>query len=201
MKLYYAPRTRATRPRWLLEELGVPYELVRVDMRSKEHKSPDHLARHPHGAVPVLEDGEVTCFESGAIVAFLADKFLDRGLAPEHGTVARAIYYQWLFYAANEVEPPILEHSMHTRVLPEDKRRPDAAAAALDRLARVTRTLEATLAERLFLLGDTFSAADVLLGSMVIWGKATGLFAESPHLGAYADGLKARPAYLRATSD
>ena len=80
MKLYYTPRTRSSRPRWMLEELEIPYELVRVDLSAGEHRKPEYLAINPYGAVPALVDGEVKLFESAAICAYLADKHPDRGL-------------------------------------------------------------------------------------------------------------------------
>src|SRR5580700_2709800 len=130
MKLYFAPRTRASRPRWLLEELGVPYELVRLDMAKKEHKEPSYLALHPHGAVPALTDGEVTIFESAAICLYLADKFPEKKLAPPVGSPARGLYYQWIIYGMATMEAPILEAYLHTRGLPEEKRSAEAAASA-----------------------------------------------------------------------
>ena len=94
MKLYYAPQTRATRPRWMLEEIGAPYELVRLQLSKGEHKQPEYLKIHPHGAVPAYSDGEVTMFESAAICAYLADKFPDKRLAPPLGSPQRGLYYQ-----------------------------------------------------------------------------------------------------------
>ena len=99
MKLYYAPQTRAVRPRWLLEEIGAPYTLVRLDMSKGEHKTPEYVKIHPHGAVPALVDGDVTMFESAAICAYLADKFPEKRLAPPVGSPARATYYQWIIYS------------------------------------------------------------------------------------------------------
>src|SRR3954471_7487732 len=75
MQLYFAPRTRSARPRWLLEELEVPYELVRVDLSKQEHRTPEHLALHPFGEVPVLVDGDLTLFDTSAMVLYLADRF------------------------------------------------------------------------------------------------------------------------------
>src|SRR5256885_9492904 len=117
MKLYYAPQTRATRPRWMLEEIGVPYELVRLQLSKGEHKQPEYLKIHPHGAVPAYSDGEVTMFESAAICAYLADKFPDKRLAPPLGSPQRGLYYQWLVYARAHKEPPPPQSSLNTRHL------------------------------------------------------------------------------------
>ncbi|MET0152909.1 MAG: glutathione S-transferase N-terminal domain-containing protein, partial [Candidatus Binatia bacterium] len=90
MKLYYARQTRASRARWMLEEIGEPYELVRLDLSKGEHKRPEYLKIHPHGAVPALVDGETAMFESAAICAYLADKFPAKGFAPPPTSAARA---------------------------------------------------------------------------------------------------------------
>ena len=94
MKLYYVPKTRASRPRWVLEELGVPYELVRLDPARAETRSAEHLERHPLGHVPVLEDRGQQIFESGAICLHLADLFPEKRLLPPPGSVERGLAYQ-----------------------------------------------------------------------------------------------------------
>ncbi|MHC5830283.1 MAG: glutathione S-transferase family protein, partial [Nostoc sp.] len=114
MKLYYIPTTRAVRPRWLLEEMGIAYDLVRVNMTMT--KQSEYKELHPHGKVPVLVDGEVTIFESAAICTYLADKYIEMGFAPPLDSSERADYQQWLFYAAVTLEPPV-EHYMFN-VLP-----------------------------------------------------------------------------------
>src|SRR5512147_361256 len=114
MKLYYIATTRAVRPRWLLEEMGVPYELIYVTMAMTQQ--PEYRQLHPHGKVPVLVDGDVTIFESAAICAYLADKYPEKGLALLPGTSARGYYYQWLFYASLTLEPPVEQFMFH--VLP-----------------------------------------------------------------------------------
>src|SRR5579859_6645904 len=98
MKLYFAPGTRATRPRWMLEELGIPYEIVTVDLEAKENREPGYLRIHPLGRVPVLVDDEVTVFESIAICMYLAERHSERGLAPPVSSPLRAQYYQWLLF-------------------------------------------------------------------------------------------------------
>ena len=108
LKLYFAPRTRATRPRWLLEELGVPYELVELDMSKQEHKQLPYLRIHPLGRVPALADGDQVIFESAAICMYLADKFPEKKLAPAVGTPERGQYYQWMVYAGATLEPEVL---------------------------------------------------------------------------------------------
>jgi glutathione S-transferase len=195
MKLYFAPMTRALRPRWLLEEIGVPYELVTVDVRAGEGKRAEHLARHPHGRVPALTDGALTLIESSAICMYLADRFADKRLAPEPGTPERGLYYQWMVYAVATAEAPTLELFF--------KRKPEAELVEARRMFdEVGRYVESVLADdRPFILGERFSAADVMLGSVFALAQRAGLTDALPSLHAYAQRLVARPAFARARSE
>jgi glutathione S-transferase len=199
LKLYFAPRTRASRPRWLLEELGAPYELVTLDLAKGEHKQPEYLAIHPLGSVPALADGEMTLFESAAICLYLADKFIDKGLAPAFGSPARGPYYQWMTYAMATLEPVVVEYASHTALLPEEKRSPEAAAKAKERYEQVSRPLFAALAKGPFVLGDALSAADLLLASIINWARGLKLPVDAAGE-AWLAALKARPSFRRAMS-
>jgi glutathione S-transferase len=198
MKLYHAPQTRSVRPRWLLEEIGAPYELVTLDMSKGEHKSAEYLQIHPHGAVPALVDGEVRIFESAAICLYLADKFPDKHLAPAVGTAARAYYYQWVLYTMATLEPPVVEVFMHTVALPEAQRSAPAAENGRAKFAACAAVLTQALAGRPYILGEEFSAADVMVGSTMAWCQMMGLLNGYPVLEAYAQRCAARPALQRA---
>ncbi|MCK6544916.1 glutathione S-transferase family protein [Myxococcota bacterium] len=198
LKLYFCPRTRSTRPRWLLEELGVPYELERVDLAKGEHKRPEYLAIHPHGVVPALVDGSTVLIESVAICLHLADKFPEKGLAPAVGTPARALYYQWMVYAVATLEPAIVQYYANTVAKGEDDRDPDDAREAKQKVDTIAAVLVKALNGRAFIVGDTFTAADVVLGSMLGWAKSMGLLKDHPRLEAYVKGLTERPAFRRA---
>ncbi|ACG74676.1 glutathione S-transferase domain protein [Anaeromyxobacter sp. K] len=201
MKLYYAPRTRATRPRWLLEELGVPYELVRLDRAAGALRTPEHLARHPMGRVPVLEDGDARLFESAAICLWLAERFPEKGMLPPAGTPGRALTYQWLFFAMDELEPPV--EALHGLLRPPEGER-DAAAieAQKARFLEGARVLDLALRDRPFLAGDAFGVADLVTGAVASWGKAlVGGIDGMPALAAWLAGVKARPAWKRAIAD
>lgn len=201
MKLYYAPRTRATRPRWLLEELGVPHELVRLDPKAGETRTPEHLARHPLGHVPVLEDGEVRIFESAAICLWLAERFPEKGMIPPPGTPGRALTYQWVLYAMTELEPPAVRLSALGRA-PEGERDEAAVAKAKEAFHSAVRGLEPTLARGAFLLGDAFTVADLIAAACASWGKAlAGWPEDAPATEAWLAGIKRRPAWKRATAD
>ncbi len=198
LTLYYAPRTRATRPRWLLEELGVPFELVTLDLAKKEHKTPEYLAIHPHGSVPALRDGDLCLIESGAICLYLADRFPHRGLAPVVENIERGTYLQYMMYVYGTLEPALVPYFQHTRSLPEPKRDPEQVATAKATIEVAKAWLTAQLGDGPWLMGMDFSAADVVVGSTLIWARAMGLLEGSTELLAYCDRLRARPAYQRA---
>jgi glutathione S-transferase len=201
MKLYYAPQTRATRPRWMLEEIGAPYELVRLQLSKGEHKKPEYLKVHPHGAVPAFVDGDLTMFESAAICAYLADKFADRGFAPATTSAERGLYYQWLVYSMATMEPPVLKVFLNTRMLPEEKRSAAVAEEGRAQWAGVARVVEAALTGKSFLVGDRFTAADVMVGSILGWSGFMGLLEGFPGLQSYTQRLASRPGFQRANAD
>jgi glutathione S-transferase len=198
MKLYHAPQTRSVRPRWLLEEMGVPYELVKLDMSKGEHKTPAYLKIHPHGALPALLDGDLAMIESGAICSYLADKFPDKQMAPPLGTPARGRYEQWMFYTMATLEPPIVQLFMHTIMLPEAQRSAQVVEESRTAYAACARVLSDALAGRTYLLGEQFTAADVMVGSTLAWAQMMGLTNDWPELAAYVQRLATRPAFQHA---
>jgi glutathione S-transferase len=200
MKLYYVPKTRASRPRWVLEELGVPYDLVRLDPARAETRSAEHLERHPLGHVPVLEDRGQAIFESGAICLHLADLFPEKRLLPPPGSVERGLAYQWVLFSMTEMEPPLIALSAEGKK-PEAERDPTATAQARDRFRKAADVLEVALRNRKFLLGDGFGVADVMVGGTLAWARGFKLLDGLPSLEAYLTRLRERPAWQRATAD
>jgi glutathione S-transferase len=200
MKLYYVPKTRASRPRWVLEELGVPYELVRLDPAKGETRTPEHLRRQPLGHVPVLEDGETSVFESSAICLYLAERFPEKGLLPPPGTAERGLVYQWLFFAMTELEPPLSALSAEAR-RPEPERNAAVAADARERIRKAAGALEPVLAHRRWLLGAGFTVADVVVGAVLAWARSARALEGLPAVEAYLARLRERPAWTRATAD
>src|SRR5438094_29538 len=134
LKLFCVPQTRSFRPRWMLEELGVPYELVR--MTAAQTKTPEYLSIHPLGKVPALQEDGVTTFDSASIISHLADKF---GLAPPPGQ--RGAYYQWILFAMATLEPAVAAVVNHTRARPEEKRIPLIAEEARVSFADAARAI------------------------------------------------------------
>ena len=202
LKLYYVPRTRAGRARWMLEELGVPYELHRVDLSTGEHKSPQYLAQvHPLGHVPALTDGDTTIFESAAIVAHLADRFPEKGLAPAVGSEERGTYYQWLFYAMAELEPHAVTFFLHSARLPEAERIPALVIEARRLLNANLVALETTLCDgREFVMGR-FTAVDVAMGGVVGWAGMMRMIEDRPHVMAWSKRMGGRDAAKRSHAD
>ena len=198
MKLYHSPRSRSVRPHWLLEEIGAPYELVTLDFAKGEHKTPEYMKVHPHGAVPAFVDGDVALFESAAICLYLADKFPEKHLAPPVGTPARGLYYQWMLYCIATLEPPVLQVFFNTVMLPEAQRSAAAAEEGRQKFTEVARVLSQALTGKTFLLGEQLSAADVMIGSTLAWSQSLGLLTGYPVLAAYTKRLTERPAYKRA---
>ncbi|MBL0696979.1 glutathione S-transferase family protein [Comamonas sp. JC664] len=195
MKLYFFQQSRATRVRWMLEELGISYDLAPVDMLKGEHKHPDYLKVHPLGALPAIEDDSGPLFESAAIIMQLADKYPEKKLAPPVGSYERGEYYQWILFAMTEMEPHLVTIAQHTRFLPEAERSTDAVARASKRFQTVAAALEARMKGRDFIVGNTFSAADVVLGGVLYFAKLMKqLDDDLPGVNTYANKTLNRPA-------
>ncbi len=198
MKLYFVPRTRSTRPRWMLEELGVPHELVRLDPSKGDTRSDEHTNRHPLQHVPVLETRDGSVFESAAIVLHLADLHPEKKLLGPVGSHARALAYQWLFFAMTELEPPCIEFTLLKKAGQLDT--PEAHAVR-EKFSLAIRPLERRFSSGDYLIGDEFSAADVVVGAVLSWANSLGLVADAPNVSVYLERIKARPAFKRAFGD
>ena len=195
MKLYFFQQSRATRVRWMLEELGIPYDLAPVDMLKGEHKHPDYLKVHPLGALPAIKDDGGPLFESAAIIMHLADKYSEKKLAPPVGTYERGEYYQWILFAMTEMEPHLVTIAQHTRFLPEAERSTDAVARATKRFKAAASVIEEHIKNRDFILGNVFSAADVVQGGVLFFAKRIKQSNEDmPALNKYLKRLLERPA-------
>ena len=194
--LYYAPGAASMVVHWLLIELGAPHELRLVDTKSGQQKSPDYLALNPNGVVPTLLDAGTPRFECAALVAMLAERHPESGLAPAPGDPLRAQYLQWLFHLANAVQP-----LFRIWWYPHE-----VAGAANEELARecVRPRIEAAWdridthlgAHGPYLLGDHVSAADFYLTMLMRWSRSMPQPATTwPHLAALAQRMKTRPSF------
>ena len=186
---YTNPMSRGQIVRWMLEEVGADYE-QRVVQYGPEMKGPDYRAVNPMGKVPaIVHDGKVVT-ECAAICAYLAEAFPEAGLAPKADE--RADYYRWMFFGAGPLEQAIINHAMKWES-PEDKQ----AMLGYGSYELAVETLAGWLADRDFVCGDRFTAADVYVGAQVDWGQAFGTLPPHPVFAAYAERLRARPAYER----
>ena len=198
LKLFYLPKTRANRVRWMLEELGVPYQLERID--PAYGKSEEYRRKvHPLGAVPALQDGEKIIIESAAIILHLADKFPEKGFAPPAGQ--RGAYYQWVIYAMTTLEPLVEQFLAHSSKRPEEKRIPAIAAECRASFLEAARFADESLRPGPFLSGDRLTAADIVLGSVLNWASFVGLLGDLHSAQGYVDRLRARPAFQAARRD
>jgi glutathione S-transferase len=183
---------RDTRVRWALEEVGQPYDVRLVSFRAL--KEPAHLALHPFGQIPTYEEGDLVLFETGAIVLHLAQHHA--GLLPDDAD-ARARAISWMFAAVNTVEPPILD-LMTTRILEADQPWSQQRLPLVqDRIGDRLRQLAARLGDAEWLDG-AFSAGDLMMVSVLLRLRPSGLLDEFPTLAAYVARGEARPAYKRA---
>ena len=192
MRVYHREHAgRPIRAVWTLEEVGRPYELV--TMSSEEGKGAQHHERHPLGKVPVIEDEEGYVFESAAICMHIADLHPQAQLIPAVGTHERALVYQWAAFAPAELEPPLLESAIWA------ERDPERSGKARGRFAERADAVAAALGEREYLLGDSFSVADIMVASALNFTHRAGLTDTlAPNLGSYLSRLHERPAFARA---
>jgi glutathione S-transferase len=197
MKLYYAPRTRAVRIVWLLEELELPYELERVEFVPPSKRFFQQAT--PTGKLPTLEDGEITMCESGAIVEYLVERYGNGQLAPAIGTPERARYLQWVHYAESTAFPPIGIVVWLTLYRTDAASHPEIVADARDRAAAGFEFLEGQMGDADYLVGDAFTAADVMMGFTLVAAQMLGVLDERfPKLAAYIGRLETRSAYRKA---
>ncbi len=191
LTLYTNPMSRGRIARWMLEEIGAPYE-VQIMGYGAEMKGADYRAINPMGKVPALvHDGRVVT-ETAAICAYLADAFPDAGLAP--ALTERADYYRWLFFAAGPLEQAVVNKALGVEV-PEERR----GMVGYDTFATTVDAVDQMLQARDYVTGR-FSAADVYLGSHIAWGLMFGTLPERPSFAAYVARGRARPALARANA-
>lgn len=189
--LYHWPQSRSATARWALEEAGAPYELKIFNMPKGEHKCAEVLALNPLGKLPVVKHGDAVVTETAAIVAYLADTFPAAKLAPPPGDKLRGPYLRWLVMSVATLEPAIIDRAM--------KREPGMAAmspyGAFDPLIEM---LAKSVASGPWLLGERFTAADIVIGSELRFGMVFGALPERPEFKAYVERVTSRPAIARA---
>lgn len=185
MKLYFNPKSRALIAKWMLDECGAEYEIVTIDLQSRENKGRAYRQVNPAGKLPALVDGKVKLFENAAICMYLADKFPSRRLAPAVGTAERGRYLSLMVYSTAQLEPSLGDSLLKL---------PTAPSRGWTAFDETIRVVEGELGHGPWLLGAQFTAADVMIGSMFIWQRMFGARSGSAKIDAYVARLRARPA-------
>ena len=173
LKLYFASNTRAGRIVWLLEELGIRYELNKMKFHPSELKSNEHRERHPLGRVPVLEDNGIVMYESGAIVEYILARYAEGRLKPDIKSDVFPLYLQWFHYCEGMVMPPMNTIVVQTIILPEERRNKETLLQAEKLLNKSLMPIDKNLEDKEYLIGD-FSAADIMLGNALFMTNKLG---------------------------
>ncbi len=193
LTLYTNPQSRGRIVRWMLEEIGAPYE-IEVMEYGKNIKSPEYLAINPMGKVPAIKHGEQVVTEVAAICAYLADQFPDEHLAPARHEAQRGDYYRWLFFAAGPLEMALTAKSNQWNVDAEN-----AISVGCGLIEDSINTIEGALKQSPYICGDNFTAADVVLSSTLYWAVFMKNLEPSQVLTDYINRCQSRPAAVRAS--
>jgi glutathione S-transferase len=192
LTLYHATPSRSSIALWMLEEIGEPYDVKLLDLAKGEQQTPDYLAINPMGKVPALKHGDAAVTESAAICTYLADAFPRAGLNVPVGDPRRGVYMKWLFFAPGVVEPAVTDRAFPRK---EEPRRGTLGYGDFDTVMNV---LSKAVTTGPFLMGEQFTAADVVIGANVRWGMMFKLIPERKELSDYVARFKDRPAAKRA---
>ena len=199
LKLHFAPNSRAERILWLLEELELPYELNEMAFHPNDLKSDEHRARHPLGRIPVLEDGDIQIWESGAITEYIIEKHKNGGLKPDVQSELFPQYLQGFHNCEGMIMPPMNTIVVHTVLLPPDRRDETVLGQAQRLLSRGLEPINEALEGKDYLIGD-FSGADIMLGHSCYMSNRMGCVTdEMKNIKAYVERLSSRPAFLKMT--
>jgi glutathione S-transferase len=190
IQFFHSPNTRSAGTLILLDELGVDYELRVLNMKAGENRAPAYLAINPMGKVPAILHGDALVTEQAAIFLYLADLFPQAELAPAIGDPLRGPYLRWMVYYGSCFEPAIVDRAMQREPAP-------ASTSPYGDYDTVLNTIAAQPAKGPYLLGETFSAADVLWGTALTWTMMFKLVPELPEIKAYTDRINSRPSVAR----
>ncbi len=190
VQLFHNPQSRATMMHWLLEELQLDYELVRVEYDDGSMRTPEFLEVSPMGKIPAIRDGEVTVSDTPAIAIYLADKYKTIDMAPGIHDPRRGEYLRWLVFQSTAIDPAMLQAGM--------KFETSRQQAGWGDVASVIDALETRLARAApYLFGDWFTTADLLVGGALAWATMFGLFEGGPAMQRYVRATTDRPAFMK----
>ncbi len=195
LTLYHAAPSRSSVVLWMLEELGEPYDMHVLNLGKGESREPAYLAVNPMGKVPALRHGDAVVTEAAAICCYLADEFPKARLNIPVGDPQRGVYLKWLFFGPSCGEPAVVE-----RAFPRKEPAPRSTLGFGDFETVMDVLAQAAAAAGPYLMGEQFTAADVIIGSQLRWGMRFGLIPQRPELSAYVSCLEKRPALERATA-
>jgi len=198
LKVHFVAGTRAGRVVWLLEELGLEYEVNIMPFTKEGLKSPEHRSRHSLGRVPVLEDGDISIFESGAIIDYVLERHKNGGLKPNSDAPEFPFYLQWYHYCEGMVMPPMNQIVVQTILLPADRRDEAVLNQAKKLLSKALAPVNDALAGKDYLIGD-FSAADLMLGHSCFMANRLGCVTDDmQNIKDYVARIDSRPAFKKA---
>lgn len=198
LKVHFAPNSRAGRIIWLLEELELPYEVNKMAFHPKDLKTEEHRKRHPLGRIPVLDDGDIRIYESGAIVEYVIERHKNGGLKPHINSDEFPQYLQWFHYCEGMVMPPINTIVVQTILLPEERRDETVLKQAKNLLTKSLIPVDENLENKKFLIGD-FSGADIMLGHACYMSNMMGCVTDSMvSLKDYVNRISERPSFKTA---
>ena len=195
LKIYHAPMTRSCRVIWVCEELALPYEIEEISFDADFRMSPEWLAKNPVGKVPVMEDGDLVMFESGAMVQYILDHYGEGRLEPERGSNEYALYQQWSWFAEATFARPLGEIVNHRRNF--DPHLPGAIEEMQGRARLCVSALNEELADKDFLVGE-FTSADIMMGYSLMLCERLAPWEGEPSVSRYWNDLKSRPAAIKA---
>jgi len=194
LTLYHAAPSRSSIVRWMLEEVGEPYDIHLLSLSKGENRAPGYLAVNPMGKVPALRHGDVVITEAAAICTYLADAFPRAGLSVPIGDPRRGVYLKWLFFSPSCIEPAMVDRAFPRK---EEARRGMLGYGDFDTAIDVAAK---AVAKGPYLMGEQFTAADVVVGSTLRWGTMFKLIPERSEFTGYVGRLAQRPALQRATA-
>jgi len=198
LKLHHAPTSRAGRIVWLLEELEIKYELNSMKFHPSDLKSDEHRKRHPLGRVPVLEDGDIILYESGAIVEYVLERHAPGKLKPEVHTDLYPQYLQWFHYCEGMIMPPINTIVVQTIILSKERQNSESLSQAQKLLGKALMPVNKNLENKEYLIGN-FSGADIMLGHSLYMSNKLGCVNDDmTNIKTYIDRLEARPCFNKA---
>lgn len=192
---------RGAKARWLLSELGVKHENQWLSSEKKEYESPEYLQINPLGRVPAMKVGERSMFESGALCAFLADQYLEKGLAPALSSPERMDYQQWMYFAASTIDP-FVTRIMIIEDIPQGELFTKKESVLMTEAKDAFQYLDQVLAKNNFLVGNRFTAADICVGYhlyfLMLWPEFKTLVDQNKNVANYMNRLRERPAAIAA---